>query len=100
MDWQPESEVVIPQSTEKIHYIWDQEPAASESALTGEDRGSPEVGIGLGISIPIRRRAASEGNNGLGTGLRPVGLEEWRSPPRSDFAVPKTMPSPDVEIES
>jgi hypothetical protein len=95
MDWQPESELIIPQSAEKIYYIWDQDPAPTESDSRVEGRDGPEVGIGLGISIPTRRRATSEGNNTLETepspGWTPVAFGEWRSPPRSDFAVPRTM---------
>ena len=72
MDWQPESELVIPQSAEHISYIWDQRHETKVSHLTQDHRTSFEgsSGLGLGLSIPVRR-AVSEGNIGLEAGLSP-----------------------------
>lgn len=97
MDWQPETEFIIPQPGEEIHYIWDPEPVSRQSDQ------NENSGISCEVGRELARRAASDGSISLEAGRSLGGsLGGWRSPSpsRSDFAVWRaTHSSSDMEAE-
>jgi hypothetical protein len=105
MDWQPESEFVIPQPAEEVHYVWDPPPSPKETVLG--DRGGLFAKKGgewklSEFDAPMSRkgRVASE------LLLRPRWekrfdgefdkCREWETRGKGGFEVPRSIPDLDA----